>query len=308
MKQIIFNVGGALSTYTEFDDKKLMVDIGGSAEFNPVIDFLLPLFKKRGNDKSSKDANKYAIDQLIISHPHDDHISAIAEFQEHFYPELLTCPNDNIGMPENQKINWELFDKNPNIDILREMLIGRVPPLRTTSDQNEFIYFLAPKDVEGDTELSSESYCNNISICTFLIINTFRMFMPGDVQKLGMIELISKNNFLRNKLKGGVDVLIAPHHGLRSSFSTEMFDLIRNGKTRSLNIISEKVAGDDARNVDTRYSSSDYCEGDNNLKNGDTKTNQIKTSRGHIYIDYQKKDYINIEVFQDIKDVFKRFI
>ena len=39
MKQVIFNVGGALSSYIEFDDKKLLVDIGKSQDFNPISDF-----------------------------------------------------------------------------------------------------------------------------------------------------------------------------------------------------------------------------------------------------------------------------
>ena len=45
MKQVVFNVGGALSVYTEFDDKKLLIDVGKSSDFNPVVDFLVPLYK-----------------------------------------------------------------------------------------------------------------------------------------------------------------------------------------------------------------------------------------------------------------------
>ena len=100
MKQVIFNVGGALSSYTEFGEKKLMIDIGKSSEFHPILDFLLPLFKAQRYGKSSQSTNKYLIDQLLISHPHKDHISAIEEFDKYFYPDLLTCPNNNEGMEE----------------------------------------------------------------------------------------------------------------------------------------------------------------------------------------------------------------
>jgi mRNA degradation ribonuclease J1/J2 len=91
MKQVVFNVGGALSTYIEFDENTLMVDIGKSDSFNPIIDFLLPLYKKSNRRKYSLDNTKYYISQLIISHPHNDHISAIEDFNKYFYPELLTC-------------------------------------------------------------------------------------------------------------------------------------------------------------------------------------------------------------------------
>jgi beta-lactamase superfamily II metal-dependent hydrolase len=110
MKQVVFNVGGALSTYIEFDGNTLMVDIGKSDSFNPIIDFLLPLYKKSRRRKYSLDNTKYYISQLIISHPHNDHISAVEDFNKYFHPELLTCPNDNAGMKEIEKINWELFE------------------------------------------------------------------------------------------------------------------------------------------------------------------------------------------------------
>jgi len=190
------------------------------------------------------------------------------------------------------------------------MLEGRMPPLRATSDQNEFIYFIGPKKVENDTTLSSESYCNNISIVVFLIIHGHRVFLPGDIQKEGMKKIINDNYYLRNKLKGGVDVLITPHHGLRSSFSTYLFENMKYGKTRSLNIVSEKINNpDEARVVDTRYSSSEYCLGENNLEggNGVDKCYQIKTSRGHIVIDYYQKKHPFFHIL-DINSAINYFL
>lgn len=307
MKQVIFNVGGALSTYIEFDGLKLIVDIGKSDTFNPVTDFLIPLFSKRNSPRYEKDETKFNIDQLIISHPHNDHISAIEEFRQAFYPGLLTCPNDNDGMEVMHKINWDLFEENPNIDILREFLTKREPPLRTASSEHEFINYLPPRFVENSIELCNESYCNNISIATFLILNNYRIFMPGDVQKLGMIELL-KDTKLHNLLHDGVDLLIAPHHGLRSSFSEDLFSRMPHRKTRCINIVSEKINGEDSRNVDTRYSSTDYCNGINNLRDGNNRVCQIKTSRGHIYVDYSMTGTLNIEILPDIDDVLDRFI
>lgn len=312
MKQVIFNVGGALSTYTEFDDKKLIIDLGKSQDFNPIIDFLLPLYKRRQSKKSNYAEDKYFIDQLIISHPHRDHLSAITDFNTYFHPDLLTCPNDNEGMPEGHKINWSLVGNEEEewMKTLKEMLIGRNPPLRTTSDQNEFIYYLPAENVEKDKVLSVESYCNNISIATFLIVNNYRVFLPGDLQKAGVEKIIENNHLLKNKLKGGVDVLIAPHHGLKSSFSTVLFDNMKDKKTNSLNIVSEKPNNPkEPRDVDTRYSSSDYCQGNNNLTggNGIDKCYQVKTSRGHVFIDYSNKNHPKFEIITDIKELLKKF-
>lgn len=308
MKQVIFNVGGALSIYTEFDDKKLLVDIGKSSDFNPVTDFLSPLFIKRGDITDPLYDNKYKLDQLVISHPHNDHISALSDFREHFHPDLLTCPNDNEGMEASHMINWDLFEESESIKVLKEMLVGRKPPLRATSDQNEFIFYLPPVDVENDEELTKESYCNNIGIVVFLIVNGQRVFMPADLQKIGMEELIESNYSLKNKLRGGVDVLITPHHGLRSSFSTILFDHMKNTKTRCLNIVSEKVNTSDNREVDSRYSASDYCDGQNNLGDRDNPSYQVKTSRGHIFIDYSIFNKPHFEIVTDIDDLIGYFL
>lgn len=311
MKQVVFNVGGALSTYVEFHGKKLLVDAGKSDDFNPIFDFLLPLYKKRGNGASLFDDKKYHIDQLLISHPHKDHISAIVDFEKYFHPELFTCPNSNQGMPDGHKINWELIGNGNDTSIikLKEMLVGREPPLRATADQNEWIYYLPPEGVEGDEELSAESYCNNISIAVFLLINGHRVFLPGDMQKAGMAELLVNNPTLKNRLKGGVDILIAPHHGLTSSFCVEMFNHMPYHRTRCLNIVSEKPNNpDENRTVDSRYSSSEYCQGINNLKYGEGKCNQVKTSRGHIFIDYSPKDYPIFEIVTDNELLINKFL
>lgn len=307
MKQVIFNVGGAFSSYIEFDNKKLLIDIGKSQSFNPILDFLFPVYVKENNEKSDFSQEKFRIDQLIISHPHNDHISSISDFDKYFHPDLLTCPNDNDGMPEGHKINWNLFEKSSNIDKLREMLVGRQPPLRTTCDQNEFIYYIPTKECEENPLLFDESYCNNIGIVVFLIVNQHRVFFPADIQKEGMIELLDKNFNLRNKLKGGVDVLIAPHHGLRSSFSTEMFAEMKNNKTNRLNIVSEKINTNDNREVDSRYSTYDYCEGNNNIGGTDNHY-QVKTSRGHILIDYSNITAPNFEIITDNTELIEKFL
>lgn len=46
-KLVIFNVGGVLSCYAEFDEKKVIIDLGASLLFSPVDDFLIPLTKRK---------------------------------------------------------------------------------------------------------------------------------------------------------------------------------------------------------------------------------------------------------------------
>lgn len=333
MKQVVFNVGGALSTYIEFDNKKIIIDIGKSAEFNPIVDFLKPLFEQRGNlkfkdtneyinsknEKKINDSDKFYIDQLIISHPHNDHISNIIDFDKYFYPSLITCPNDKEDMPEGHKMNWSFFDNNnSNVKKLKEMISPRFAPLTSAADGNLFIYYIPPEFCEKSIEMNNEKYENNISLAIFMILSNYRIFLPGDLMKIGMKTLIENEDFhldkdssLKSKLKSGVDVLIAPHHGLESSFSTDFFNNIKDKKVRCLNIISEKVNNtDESRTVDSRYSKKEYCFGNNNLEggNGIEECYQFKTSRGHLFIDYSNKPNPYFEIIRNNDGLIKKFI
>lgn len=309
-RQVVFNVGGALSTYFETADKKVIVDLGRSGEFNPVIDFLLPLYKARNSAKHAD--GRYLIDQCIISHPHNDHLSAISDFNKYFFPNLLTCPNDNLGMGENEKINWELIPdaEGDAVKTLRKMLEGRTPPLRPIDTTTIFINYLFAGKVEKDSDLSAESYPNNISITTYVKSEGLRVLMPGDVQKLGMKNLLRSSSF-RRKVGEGIDVLIAPHHGLRSSFSTDLFSYMPDKKVRCLIVVPEKESrgtDKDGRIVDPRYSTDECCKGESTLSSGGEKHYQVKTSRGHIYFSSSQDNRLNVEIQSDIHGVIDKFV
>lgn len=307
MKQVVFNVGGALSTYIEFGDRKVLIDIGSSNHFNPITDFLRPLYLSRKVIKN-KDG-KFELDQCIISHPHKDHISAIADFDKYFLPKLLTCPNSNEGLDEQCKVNWELIGNkdDDSIKTLKRMLEGRTPPLTSTDTTSLFIYYILPNRVEKDSTLCSESYVNNISIATIIRNGGYTVLMPGDLQKVGMESLLKFSAGFRRKVKEGIDVLVTPHHGLRSSFSTKLFTEMKNQKTRCLNIVPEKPNTDDDREVDSRYSDWEYCAGENTLSTKEEPHYQVRTSRGHVLLDYSRTDKVIVKITNEARDVIAFF-
>ena len=131
MKIVIFNVGPALSAYVEMGSNKIVVDLGKGNDFSMVNDFLLPLFKKRGELKNS--SNKYYLNQVFISHPHLDHISDLDDLDKHFYINLFTTPNDlSKGRESYKNINWDLVDDADSKEVkkIKEVYKGRNLPLR----------------------------------------------------------------------------------------------------------------------------------------------------------------------------------
>lgn len=304
MKVVIFNVGAALSAYVETDNKKIVIDLGKSCNFSPVNDFLLPLFEKRGEKKNC--GGKYYLSQVLISHPHQDHISDLDDLDKHFYIDLYTTPNDlTKGLDAHKKnVNWNLVDDpdGDSVKKVKEVYKGRQLPLRVSLPTKMTLGYLYPGNVEDSETLKSESYTNNISLVLYIHAG-YKILFAADVQKEGMKQLLEDDKELKRMIGQGVDFLVCPHHGLRSSFSTELFDAMKDGKTKKLNIVSEKANGDDNRNVDSRYSSTDYCEGDNNLSADNNVVCQRKTSQGHIFID----DDGTVTIENDIKKIIDKF-
>lgn len=285
----IFDVGrGLCAAIRTPSGKWIMIDLGSDDAFCPVKDFLLKHLSKPDDD------GRYRISQLIISHPHNDHLSAIKEFDTNVNPSLLTVPNDNVGQDDEYKINWDLITNQDAelTDYLREnMLKGRNPPLKATTDEvaDKFwfkIYYLKPGICEDSADLEKQNYTNNLSIIVRLNYKGKVILFCGDMMKDGMAKLLIDTALGNDLAKTGVDFLVAPHHGLKSSFSTELFAAMKGGKPQ-LNIISERLTSTDSNEqVDDRYASSDYSIGHYVHTSGKReKKNRIKTSAvGHVRI------------------------
>lgn len=320
-KMVVFNVGGGLCSYVEIDDLSILVDVGKSSTFNPVTDFLLPYFTETNKNRSEKDNNKFVMDQLLISHPHDDHISAIADYSEAFDVGYITCPNDRNSAEEaHLNIDWDLFfpdggiNSSVNAKKLRNLYSERKPPLETVVKgtnglDKQYLYFLPPQMVASIDELHSngETYANNISLVTMFTINGTHVLFPGDIMKEGMNYLLENTDLIKG-VQAGVDILVAPHHGLRSAFSTELFQNMPNGRTKCLNIISEKQNNlTENREVDCRYASEEYCSGINNLGTLQSLARQRKTSNGHICVDFRCEKSPEFFITNDTNELLEWF-
>lgn len=315
-KMVVFNVGGALCSYLEIGENRIMVDLGSSDSFNPVTDFLVPHFKRNGHPMMPD--GKYRVTQLVISHPHIDHLNAICDFDDLFSPDYVTCPNDKTENDSLDVLDMSQFDnETEEVKRLKRMYQFRHLPLRPSigqgGDDRQYLFYLHPKNVEDDKRLSSggECYQNNVSLVNLFVINGHHILLPGDIMSNGMETLINDNPELKRELqKHRLCVLVAPHHGLRSSFPTSLFNTIKDGKTRCLNIVSEKVNNpNDTRVVDSRYSSSDFCDGDNDLdsQNGSSKNYQRKTSQGHVCIDFSNGSRPDIRVIDNTDELIDWF-
>jgi len=165
----IFDVGrGFASAIRTPTGKWIMIDLGASSDFNPVTDFMLKKLSLTSQQK------KRSISQLLITHPHNDHLTAIEALDKYIWPSLLTVPNDIEHKKQLQKgkINWDLVTNQSDelTDYLRKkMFPDRASSLRATQDDKSDgfvfkIYYLLPGTCEEDPELLKANYTNNLSI------------------------------------------------------------------------------------------------------------------------------------------------
>ena len=97
--------------------------------------------------------------------------------------------------------------------------------------------YLLPGICEDNEDLEKANYTNNISIMARLNFKGKIFLFCGDIMKDGMTKILNTNKTLNSDLSTyGIDFLIAPHHGLRSSFSTDLFSTMKGNKTLCLNI------------------------------------------------------------------------
>lgn len=253
--------------------------------------------------KNTSDS-RYGLEQVFLSHLDNDHISCIEEFDKFFNPRYLTVPCEHPKQNSIFNIIKSFFIKpdsdNPNVERVLELMSKRLPGhgrgIQEDMDRPLVVYpscqgnielYHIPANICASEELLKNDYKNNISLALFIKINGHKIFMPGDLMKEAMEYLIMNNESLKADLNSlGIDFLVVPHHGLTTAFPEVLFKTMKDSKTNRLNVISEKIREADSdeprSDVDSRYYDEEHCSGINNLDG----QRGIKTSGGHIVIDY----------------------
>ncbi len=285
----IFNVGRGSSAFVRTPSNHgILVDCG--YEGDPILPHIeveiLPHLKDAGEERK--------IAQSVLSHPHLDHIRDIDRLMK-LNPSLHTCPNDKDpidGWPD-ERVNWDLVDNAED----EEDLIGkyraaykeRSLPLRVfdfgdvVSNFAYSLFYIRPPVSED--RLPKADYTNNLSVFSQIQYGGSNLFIGGDIMASGMKHVLAEGSevrvtgdgihtdaadrtsdrvLFRKWAKAGYSIFVAPHHGLKSAYSQELFDHLRdNNATIKLNVISEKSnTGDGQGDIHPAYQKkSDVVQG-----------------------------------------------
>ena len=219
------------------------------------------------------------MDEVIITHPHLDHIDDILNF-DLLSPRMMARPSH---LTEDEI--WS-GNRNASIEVRNKIEkyceINRWPSRQLGPGENPEI----PANNGGVTiQRFHPNQCpttnfNNHSVVTIISYGTVKILSPGDNEACSWEELLKMPDF--KQAIADTNILIAAHHGRESGFHKDLFNYI----SPLITIVSDGRAQD--TNASSRYSavSKGWCV---KKRSGGKEKRHCLTTRsdGHIGIEVE---------------------
>lgn len=165
-----------------------------------------------------------SLHNLIISHPHIDHIRDIVNIDKRFCPGTFGR-NEAITREKIREENEDVFDDCKDIiekylEMNQKYNAPAAPANDTTSpewDGSAYIYRFCNR--------SQEMGLNDLSRTSFISCGGHTILHAGDLEEDGWRELLKNKQFCDQL--SSTTVLVASHHGRKSGFCSDVFDLLR---------------------------------------------------------------------------------
>ena len=204
LRVTVIDVGHGSSSLLEFPgDYTMLIDGGGFADnsaFDVGAAIVAPLLRRK---------KIRTVDTLILSHPNSDHLNGLIYIARHFHVKKIWTNSEaqnTLGYKNfmeviaNQKIVLPPFADIPRSHWINGVKLDFLYPLRG---------FLKRKEKEKWRNT------NNNSLVVKASMGSTSFLFPGDIMAAAEKELVDIAGKRLNST-----VLIAPHHGSRSSNST----------------------------------------------------------------------------------------
>lgn len=162
-----------------------------------------------------------SLDEVIISHPHKDHIQDIINF-DRLKPRVLTRPK-HLSIEDIMKNvveeDKQLFEKYLEISdrYSQPVADNQNPNLPANNGGVEIKTFIPSK--------CATSNINNHSVVTVLSYANSKVILSGDNEPTSWKELLQNDSFKTAITKA--DILLAPHHGRDSGFCSDIFEFFK---------------------------------------------------------------------------------
>ena len=203
---------GALISVATGNGRRAIIDCGGSPEQSPLL-------------AMNPTGRREALDCLVLSHPHRDHIACLPALRERFDVDVL-FHNGTISMEKLLDENEDVMSP-PNDECVEayyeysRTYVDTVPYEESPTN---------PWWGDGCTiscfwNTDEGMKINDLSIAVFVEFEGQAVLYGGDLEEEGWKALLRNQEFV-DRL-GRVSVFIASHHGLDSGYFSALFDYLR---------------------------------------------------------------------------------
>ncbi len=189
------DVGKGSATFLEFaDGSNMLIDGGGSssANFNVGRQIIAPfLWKKR----------IWRVDSLIITHPDSDHYNGLDFIARRFHPHRVYINDQQVHSRSYAALLTTITQQHIPITTPKP---GQI--LHTDSQCRLTCLGMVGLTEAGDSD-------NNQGLVTRMLCNKISFLFPADIEQHAESLLLHQKRQIR------ADVLMAPHHGSKTSCS-----------------------------------------------------------------------------------------
>lgn len=332
----VFNVGRGNAAFMRTPmNQGIILDMASSKDFSPTQHLRNKIIGKLSPYRNKR------IAQAILSHPHTDHIAECTELENELHPELITCPNDKLAAEAVKWSRIKNIDGTRSLGDYRSLFESRTPPLQTieyTSSRRpalEFaygIYYVRPP-VCDKMHADDNDYGNATSIVTYVKYGSNSILFPGDVTPEAMKKILDQSDgfekrftiFSADETRKNTDwhrvtgtqpslkwllsqfdlsILVAPHHGLESCYSPDLYGAIRSGKPQLVVISEKRKTSENHGSMHQNYQCKDGSSGLYvNFSDRREFCNSVTTKSGHILIRMNGNGVPRIGASQDINEL-----
>lgn len=212
----LWDVGRGSAIWADAADKDVVIDMGATGDFSPLV---------RISDRYGVNHVNY----MIVTHPHRDHIEDVVRYNDLGIRVSTLCHNPD-ATPLLETNMWEEDDDESYLEVAeayKEFLDRFTQPSDidpTSEDWARGTTFTTYSLSSGDVSGQRYERMNNLSILTVIERSGFKLVTAGDLLE-GGLETMMERAEVRDSV-ANADVLIAPHHGRKSSYQKDFVDLV----------------------------------------------------------------------------------